>query len=278
VVSVALGEATKQARAPLSELKVLVVGAGAMSSLAVATLAESGARRVTVLNRTFENAQTLAQRYGLDSAPWRELGEELLDADLVVTCTGSTDVVLTRQSLLDVAGRTPGEHPLVVVDLALPHDSEPEISELPWVTRIALVDLAGLPEATAANDHAEAARVIVDTEVSDFLGEEAARRLDPLVVSLRAHAGEVVATELQRLRARLPDVSPEQWEQVENGMRRTAATLLHTPTVRVKELARQPQGHRFADALHTLFDLPTDVIDGIGGELGAADGDEGGGW
>jgi len=77
------------------------------------------------------------------------------------------------------------------------------------------------------------------------------------VVSLRARAGEHVAAESDRLRVRLPHLSSADLAEIENALRRAVNAMLHTPTVRVKQLASEPDGHHFADALHSLFDLPT---------------------
>jgi glutamyl-tRNA reductase len=94
------------------------------------------------------------------------------------------------------------------------------------------------------------------------------------VVSLRARAGEHVAAEADRLRARMPHLSSEELAEIENALRRTVNALLHTPTVRVKQWAEEPDGRRLADALHALFDLPAGNGEALG-SLDDSDGDEG---
>lgn len=254
VVSVGLSAAA-ESLPPWPQTRVLVVGAGAMSSLAVATLTDLGVAELTVVNRTYERASRLAANYGATTGRLTDLAEHLTRVDLAVTCTGSTDLVITADLV---------SNPVTIVDLALPHDTDPALSTLPGVRRIALADLAGRPEAAAPSSDVAKARQLLDAELAEYFASEKTRRLDPLVVSLRARAGEFVAAEADRLRSRLPHLSSADHDEIENGLRRAVNSLLHTPTVRVKELAAEPQGQQLADALHSLFDLPTSVIESLG--------------
>jgi len=152
---------------------------------------------------------------------------------------------------------------LVVVDLALPHDTDPAIGQLPNVTRIDLADLAGAPGAEAPQAELEASQLMVEAEVQDFLAAQAAIRVEPIVVSLRAKADMVLEAELQRLRLRHPELSDVAIEAVERTLRRTVSTLLHTPTVRMKQFAADPDGQRYAEALHALFDLDPESVSSL---------------
>jgi glutamyl-tRNA reductase len=261
VVSVGLAAAQEALGTDLASARALVVGAGAMASLAVATLHAAGVRDLTVLNRSHGRAASLAAPVGADVAGLAELPDRIGHADLIVTCTGSTDLILHRREV--AAARRSAEHPLTLLDLAMPHDTDPALGELPGVTRIALIDLVDRPERAASADDLAQARRILDEELHAYTADEARRRLDPLVVSLRARAGEYVAAEADRVRARMPHLSADDLAEVENALRRAVNGLLHTPTVRVQELANDPQGHRFADALHSLFDLPEAAIEAL---------------
>ena len=152
---------------------------------------------------------------------------------------------------------------MVILDLALPHDSDPAVGAIAGVTRI---DLAALAQRTdSAPDRASLrdAKQLLAAELTRFEREQAAREVEPLVLKLRAQATEVVDEELRKLRLRLRDVSEEDWLAVEQAMRRTVATLLHTPTVRVKQLAADADGRQYAQALTSLYDLPVDVVDTV---------------
>jgi glutamyl-tRNA reductase len=153
--------------------------------------------------------------------------------------------------------------PLVVLDLALPRDVEPSVRTLPGVT---LVDLERLQAAlvdTEAGAGVEAARAVVTDEVGTFLSWQKASRVAPTVVALRSRADEVVEAELSRLAGRLPEMGERERAEVEQSVRRVVQTLLHTPTVRVKELTESPVGLSYADALRELFGLDPAAVEAV---------------
>ncbi|WP_031524028.1 glutamyl-tRNA reductase [Streptomyces sp. NRRL F-5123] len=243
---------------PLAGKRALVVGAGSMSSLAAATLARSGVARVTIANRTPERAVRLAaqlteqgtEAYAVGMA---KLTAALADADVVVSCTGSTGLVLTADDLRAVG-------PLAVLDLAMPRDVDPAAHDLDHVH---LVDIESLAAASADAPMAadvEAVQGIVAEEVAAFGAAQRAARITPTVVALRAMAADVVAGELARLDGRLPDLDDKQRAEIGQTVRRVVDKLLHAPTVRVKQLAGEPGGAGYADALRELFDLDPQAV------------------
>lgn len=258
VVSVALGLAGESLGGGLAGRRVLVVGAGAMSSLAATLLARAGVTDLVIANRTYANGVRLATQVDGTAIDLADLGEHLARVDVLVSCTGSTGIVLTTDALL--AAREGTGSPLVIVDLALPHDTEESIGDLDGVTRIDLASLADVPEAHAPERDVAMARAIVADEVRVHLAAIAAQRVEPIVVSLRSRADQVVEAELQRMRLRLPELDDAAAAEFARSLRRAVSTLLHTPTVRMKELAADPDGARYATALHRLFDLDPEAI------------------
>jgi glutamyl-tRNA reductase len=258
VVSVALHLAAESLGGSLQGRRALVVGAGAMSGLAAATLVREGIGEIVVANRTFERGQHLADAVGGRAVRFDHVAGCIADVDVVFSCTGSTGLVLTAAQV--EAARVGTTAPLAIVDLALPHDTEEAIASLPGVTRIDLASLADVPEAHAPERDVELARGIVVDEVRAHLAAIAAQRVEPIVVSLRSHADQVVQAELDRLRIKLPGLTDVELDEVSRAMRRTVSTLLHRPTVRMKELAADPDGARYATTLHRLFDLDPEAI------------------
>lgn len=257
----------------LASARVVLIGAGAMAALAVTTLRGAGVRDLAIVNRTPAKAARLAA--GAEASAWglADLPRLAGGADLIISCTGSTDLILTAEQFAQWRGAGPGRQQ-VVLDLAMPHDSDPALADLPGVVRLALADLVDRPETVASDEDLDAARLIVEEELALYMSQEAARRLDPLVVSLRARASEHVQAEADRVRARLPHLTQADQAEIENALRRVVNALMHTPTLRVRQWADDPQGRRYADALHVLFDLPTSTIEA----LGAPDAVEDEGW
>ncbi|WP_330283078.1 glutamyl-tRNA reductase [Streptomyces sp. NBC_00588] len=369
--------------------KALVVGAGSMSSLAAATLARAGVAEIVVANRTAERAERLVQILsgadGTDVAaravPMDAVPVELTRADVVVSCTGATGLVLTAEAVaaavegrtgapvavsddavdtdvrplpptslgteegcpLDLAApqqgfsvmgeaavagmdaatleqhaawvdngtvdrreaaRTEAEAELItalaataatvgriperrrpepvagpprpapvlyLLDLAMPRDIDAAVHRL---AGIRLVDIESLAEASAdapmAADVDQVRRIVAD-EVAAFGAALRAAHITPTVVALRTMAADVVASEIARLEGRLPGLDDKHRGEITQTVKRVVDKLLHAPTVRVKQLAAEPGGAGYADALRTLFDLDQEAVDAVSRAGGADD-------
>ncbi len=260
LVSLALDRAAAEI-GPVEGKRVLVVGAGSMAGLAVATVSRLGAAEVVVASRTDARARRLAEQYDGRAVPLTAVQEELADTDLLVSCTGATGVVLP---LAVVAGAREGaRRPLAVIDLALPHDVAPAVADLPGVSLFGLARLAEeVNEGEAATDVA-AVREIVTEEITAFLAARRSATVTPTVVALRTMATGIVEAEMQRLVTRLPELDPDVRAEVEHAVRRVADKLLHQPTVRVKELATQDGAVSYATALAELFSLDPDAVEAV---------------
>ncbi|QNG19807.1 glutamyl-tRNA reductase [Rhodococcus triatomae] len=262
VVSVALDRAATIIGGGLAGRSAVVVGAGAMGGLSVAHLIRAGIDRITVVNRTTERAEHLAETAragGVDAAaaPLSDLATAMHDADVLVTCTGAVGAVVTLADAhvaLAQAGRT-ADRPLVICDLGLPRDVEHAVGGLPGVTVLDMESLQADPATGAAASDAEAARAIVAAELTNYLTGQRMAEVTPTVTALRQRAAEVVEGELLRLDSRLPGLDDPQRDEVARTVRRVVDKLLHAPTVRVKQLASSPGGDAYAAALRELFEL-----------------------
>jgi glutamyl-tRNA reductase len=252
----------------LSGRNVLVVGAGAMSGLAVATAARCGAARITVANRTRARAERLAAGVGATVADLAHLPAAIAEADVVVSCTGAAGLVITSSVARRALDERLSERPVVFLDLAMPRDVAPDVASLPGVTVIGMDTLHGSGGAGGAGvgaDEVAAVRAIVEEEFAAYGSAVKAARVAPTVVALRAKAATVVDAELARLGGRLSDqgVSGQALEEIAQTVRRVVDKLLHAPTVRVKELASSPDGEEYAAALRVLFDLDPRTVDAV---------------
>jgi glutamyl-tRNA reductase len=247
----------------LAGARAAIVGAGATGALAAAHLRRGGVAEVVVLNRSRERARRLAdnvRRTGTRArtAPLSALPDELAVADVLVTCTGALGTVVPTEAVAAaITGRS--GRPLVICDLGLPRDVEPDVAELPGVT---VVDLAALQERLALRAPGETvaeAQELVAEEAQAFLVAQRSAEVTPTLTALRRRASEVVDTELLRLSGRLPGLDPQVREEVTRTVHRVVHKLLHTPTVQVKRLAGGPDGDSYARALRELFELDPQI-------------------
>nr|WP_218855788.1 glutamyl-tRNA reductase [Nocardioides daedukensis] len=245
----------------LADKRVAVVGAGAMAGLATATVSRLGAADIAVLNRTASNADRLAGEYSARALALTELHDVLAQADVVISCTGASGVVITTDQV--AAARAGNLEPIVFLDLALPRDIEEGVAALPGVTVIDLRRLADELSHTEGAREVEGVRSIVTEEIRAFVNARRQASVTPTVVALRTMATGVVDAEIERLLTRLPELDPASRAEVEQAVRRVADKLLHQPTIRVKELANETGAVSYATALAELFALHPDAVDAV---------------
>ncbi|WP_274914937.1 glutamyl-tRNA reductase [Streptomyces sp. WZ-12] len=259
--------------------RALVIGAGSMSSLAATTLARNGVGELAVANRTVARAERLVQILTEPGGPGAGTGlaaravemdavaAELAEAEIVVSCTGAAGLLLTgEQVTAALVGRTDR---MWLLDLAMPRDVDAAVHGIDGAR---LVDIESLAEASATvpNQSTPSAgpmaadvdrvRGIVAEEVAAFGAAQRAAHITPTVVALRTMAADVVSSEMGRLEGRLPDLDDKQRAEITQTVRRVVDKLLHAPTVRVKQLASEPGGAGYADALRELFDLDPQTV------------------
>lgn len=244
-----------EAEAPLSGKTALVLGAGAMSSLAATHLGRAGISNLIMANRTLERAERLAE-HSLEAGVPAEVVEYDQRAsaynrvDLVVSATGADDFTVKPEDIPEGAS-------LMLVDLSMPRDIDDACADLPGVD---LVNIERLHKASREGGSGmapseEEALAIVREELDSFTSEQRIRDIVPAVSALRRQAASVGSDELDRLRQRAPGISEVEWGEVEKTVRRVVDKLLHEPTVRVKELAARSGSISYDSALQELFGL-----------------------
>ncbi|MHB1518284.1 MAG: glutamyl-tRNA reductase [Acidimicrobiales bacterium] len=247
----------------LTGANVVVLGAGEMGEGVARALDGHDPAGVVVVNRSSERSHSVVAGLSRSIAPRSrtaaldDLGALLASADVVFTTVGSSHPVVRRSELAGPAsGRSP-EDPLVVVDLGVPRNVEPDAADLPGLL---LFDMDVLREAVTSalsgrRRELTAATQIVSDEVERYRVAARARDVAPLVAALRSGAEDLRQAEVDRRRAKRTELSEAQWDQVDAVTRTVVASLLHRPTVVLKETAGTPRGERLVESLRSLFDL-----------------------
>jgi glutamyl-tRNA reductase len=240
----------------LADRTVLVLGAGEMAEGTVKTLAAAGTQQIFVANRTWERAERLAGVCGGQAVALDNLTETLAHVDVLVTTTGATELILERTAVADLLASRGGRE-LLIVDVAVPRDVDPEAADLPGVT---LLDMEAIGEFIEVQMEGRTAVVvdvehIVTSEVERFHALNSAREVAPLIGQLRGQANRIVDSELDRFSAKLANLEPDERAAVEALARGLVNKMLHEPTVRLKDAAGKARGDRLAESLRDLFDL-----------------------
>jgi glutamyl-tRNA reductase len=218
--------------------QIAIVGAGRIGALAARRLIKRGAELSFVANRTTSRGQLLADELGGEAIQLERVAEVAETADILVSSTGSSDVLLTKS---DVASALPARkgRPLLLIDLAVPRDLDPGINELPDCYLYDIDDLEAVVEETLQGREAEFAKAeaITVAEADRFRDWLATRDVVPVIASIRERAEAIRRGELAKASGRLAGLSERERDAVESLTSQIVNKLLHEPIVRLKEAA-----------------------------------------
>jgi glutamyl-tRNA reductase len=251
---VAVELATEQVGGSLAARRVVVAGAGEMGAgVASALAASEGSPEVVIVNRNRARAAMIAARSDARPVALSALADELAVADIFISATSADEPLLDRPRAMEMLLERGGRR-LVIVDVAMPRDVDPEVAELEGISLFDVDDLRRHAEAEMQARRGEVGHVeeIIEQELERYRQLVRSRSVAPLVTALRERAESLVAAELARTNSGL---EPDARSAVEEATRRVVAKLLHEPTVQLKAAAGSAKGERLSEALRTLFDL-----------------------
>ncbi len=251
---------------PLRGRTALVLGAGEMSELSLECLLGEGARGTVVASRSEARARALAQRLGASFSRFEDFARALRTADIVVSATAAPHAVVTRDLVLQSMPEGP-DHPLLIVDIALPRDVEPGVGDIPNIFLYQIDDLKQIVEDNLERRQKEIPRAerIVEAGVAEFWAWHSARDVVPLIRELRGRGEALRAAELERAMRRLRHLPPEDLAAVEALSRQLLNKVLHSPTARLREAASSGRALDVMAAVRYLFELdanPSEPQDG----------------
>jgi glutamyl-tRNA reductase len=239
--------------------RVLVIGAGEISTLTAQHLRSHGVADIAITSRTMAHAEVLASEVAGRAIAWDDMREALGRADIVVTATGSQRPILTRPDIEAVVHRR-RTTPLFIIDIAVPRDVDAAVGDIEQVFLYNVDDLQGIVEENLSRRGAEIERAeaIVEDELSRFLAWQRSRGAIPTVVALRQHFEAIRRAELQRLDGKLSALSPEARGKVDEVTRLIVEKLLLEPTEQLKALPDEETQVAYTEAMNRLFRLRDD--------------------
>jgi glutamyl-tRNA reductase len=253
-------ELARRTLGDLGEKRVLVIGAGETAELVARALVARGVATVFVANRHYDRAIGLAERFEGSAVRFEELPEQLAAADIVVSATNSPHHIVERDDLEQVMAGREGR-PLLLVDIAVPRDIEPECREVAGVSLHDIDDVQQIVERNASGREAEARRAekIIDAELDRFERWLASLEVVPTIAALRERADEVVRRVLAENDGRWEGLAEADRERLAAMSKAIAARLLHEPTLRMKRAAGSDDAYLYVSALRELFGLDVET-------------------
>ncbi len=255
-ISYAAVELARKIFHTLEGKKVLLMGAGEMAELAARHLLTNGVSSMTVVNRTFERAVEVAERFRASPASFDEIEDQLLAADIVVSSTASPECIITRKMVKNVL-RKRRNRPLFLIDIAVPRDVQPEVNKLNNVYLYDIDDLKGVIESNKAQrqDAAVKAHRIVQEEVVKFEKWLKTLAVVPTIVSLRNKVEAIIQAEFGKSRSVLDQLAPAQRKAVDILIRSIVEKMLNDPILFLKGKAGRSTLNDYLDTTRKLFSL-----------------------
>ncbi|MGH9494844.1 MAG: glutamyl-tRNA reductase [Candidatus Sulfotelmatobacter sp.] len=255
IASVAI-ELAKKIFGTLQGKTVFLVGAGKMSELAARHLMAHGCASIFVSNRTYERAIGLAQKFDGQAIQFDDLYNMCDRADIVITSTGAPHAIFRREHGEQFLSRRKNR-PMFFIDIAVPRDVSPDMGKLDGIF---IYDIDDLQQAVAGHvadrrKEAERGEAIIAAEVERFEARLQTLDVVPTIVSLQDHLETIRQAEIDRVRGRLGQLSPEQEIAVEALTRGIINKVMHTPITTLKNAAKESEATTVVDVIRRLFNL-----------------------
>ncbi|QHW34147.1 glutamyl-tRNA reductase [Paenibacillus rhizovicinus] len=239
---------------------VMIVGAGKMSELTAKHLYASGVERVFVVNRTYDRAVQLADKFNGTPLNMTEAIARLHETDIVISSTGSDGYVLMREQV-DAAMRKRKSRPLFMIDIAVPRDLDPGIAAVENVFLYDIDDLEGIVESNMEQRRQEAAKIetFIEAELEAYRQWYKTLGVAPLIQALQTKASSIHAETMGSLANKLPDLSDRELKIIHKLTKSIVNQMMHDPILRIKEMSGEKHADQAMDMFVKLFALEEEV-------------------
>jgi len=254
-VSSAAVELARKIFGSLSGKQAIILGAGETSELTLSLLVNSGVETVLVANRTYEKAVQLAITYHGSAVKYDEFPRFLSQVDILISSTGAPGYILDPGRAGAALERR--ARPIFMIDLAVPRDIDPALTDYENCFLYNLDDLENVVQQNAAERASQMGQVeeIVAAEAADFIRWYETLAVVPLLKSLHEHVESIRSAEVDRLRGKLSRLSPGDRELVERLTTQLVKKILHSPTSRLKNDPHKMSQMSPAEIVRFLFGL-----------------------
>lgn len=237
-------------------MNIVIIGAGEVAELAAIALRDRQVSDLHIINRTLEHAQELADKVGGNAHLWSDLWTLIAQADVVVCTTGAPHTILQEPDIARLMSRR-DDHPLFMVDLAMPRDIDAKVAHIPGVTLYDIDDLQQVVDDNIAHRQASIPQVesIIIKEHNQFVNWLRSRQIVPVITDLRRKVQNVADNELRTALNRLSHLDDQERAVIEQLAHRIVNKVLHQPTMSLRQHAVSGDGDEFSQVVRDLFAL-----------------------
>lgn len=259
-ISYAAVELAKRIFANVKKSRVLVIGAGEMAEESLLNLTSNGIEDVVVLNRSIEKAEELASRFNGRAANLHALESELKEADIVISSTSSPDYVI-KKDMIDTVNKTRGGSPLILIDIAMPRDIDPEIDTGGNVYMYNVDDLQGLVDSNLASREQEARKIkaMIDGTTAEFEDWLRVQGVVPVIQAMRTKSLKIHDETLDSLERKLPDMTERDRTVISKHMKSIINQMLRDPIIFTKEIAGDKNRNEKLEDIMAMFHIEEEV-------------------
>lgn len=257
-------ELIKNKLGKIQDKNITILGAGEMAELAVKNLQGASASNVTIVNRTYSKAETMARKFQVKAEPMENLLEVLHSTDILFTTTGADDIVLTKKALEPVLSNRE-DRALFLVDIAVPRDIDPAIGELDQVYLFDIDDLQHIVDENLEERRKAANEVeqLLHEEIIEF--KEWLRTLGvvPVISALRKKALGIQAETMKSIERKMPDLTEREKKVLSKHTKSIINQLLKEPITQAKELAGAENAEESLQLFVDIFGIEAEVVEEI---------------
>lgn len=259
-ISYAAVELAKQLFSDLTDKKVIIYGAGEMSELAIKNLVGSGVNDITVLNRSYDNALSLANKFNARAAINESLNDVLISADILISSTSAMDPVLTKKDIEPIQKKRK-EKPLFLVDIAVPRDISADVSE---IENVFLYDIDDLQHTVDKNleKRQKAANQIelgLENEMIEYKEWVANLGVVPVLSALREKSLTIQSETLTSIFRKIPDLTEREQKVIRKHTKSIVNQMIKEPIIQAKEMAGNDDSEKLLALFIDIFGLEDEV-------------------
>ncbi|MGC8603356.1 MAG: glutamyl-tRNA reductase [Desulfomonilaceae bacterium] len=265
-------ELAKKILGKLEHRQALLIGAGEMAELTARHLSNVVKKPIKIINRTFENACSLASQFDGSAESMEKLDDSLAVADVVISSTGSCDPII-KYSEMKAVMRRRRHRPIFMIDIAIPRDIEPEVNDLDGVYLYNIDDLQSVVDENIGERRLEAQKAshIVDQEVKKFLNWTRSLEWAPTIVALKEKFEEIRTSEMSRMNGKLSSLSDAERESIEILTKAIINKIAHGPISFMKHSIKSRKSNQHVDFVQRVFNLDQFISDAGSEEIKTSD-------